>query len=141
MSWTQLGPLGWALLATGGMLGTLARFGLGSWIVHSAVARGWPSVLGAPVGTWVVNVLGCVAIGLVAALAAGDPPRLPPEARVFLAVGFCGAFTTFSTLGLETATLLQHGRWGPALLYVLCSNIGGVLAVMGGLALGRAGSG
>jgi CrcB protein len=141
MTAAPAGPLAWLLLAVGGVLGTYARFGLGGWVAQAAIARGWPAVLGLPLGTWVINVAGCLAIGVVAALAAGRPTWVTPEARLLMAVGFCGAFTTFSTFGLEAVTLLTQGRWLQAATYVLLSNLGGLAAVASGLALGRAAAG
>ncbi|MEB3328281.1 MAG: fluoride efflux transporter CrcB [Candidatus Sericytochromatia bacterium] len=135
------GPPAWLLVALGGALGACARFGLGGWVAQAATARGWPQVLGLPLGTWVINVAGCLAIGLIAALAGGRPAWVPPEGRLLLAVGFCGAFTTFSTFGLEAVTLFGQGRWLQAALYVLASNAGGLAAVAVGLALGRAAAG
>ena len=140
MPTATLAPLAWLLLALGGALGTFARFGLGAWVAQGAIARGWPVILGTPLGTWLINVAGCLAIGLVAALAVGRPAWVGPEARLLLAVGFCGAFTTFSTFGLEAVTLVEQGRWDLAALYVLLSNLGGLGAVAVGLAVGRAAS-
>ncbi|MEB3196371.1 MAG: fluoride efflux transporter CrcB [Candidatus Sericytochromatia bacterium] len=131
-------PLTLLWLALGGSLGTWARFGLGTLVAQAAIARGWPPILGVPLGTWLVNLAGCLTLGLVAALAVGRPAWVGPEARLVLAVGFCGAFTTFSTFGLETVTLLEQGRWAAASWYVLGSNAGGLAAVAGGLAIGRA---
>lgn len=133
-----MGAGAWLWLVTGGVLGTVARFALGGWIAQAAIARGWPAVLGLPLGTWAINMLGCLAIGVVSALAVGRPTWVGPEARLLLAVGFCGAFTTFSTFGLEAVMLAEQGRWGQAALYVLLSNAGGLAAVAGGLAVGRA---
>lgn len=90
-----------------------------------------------PLGTWSVNVLGGLFIGVVAALAAGKPAILSADARLLLAVGFCGAFTTFSTFGLETLTLVQAGRWGQAVAYVLATNAFVLLSTGIGLWLGR----
>jgi CrcB protein len=58
---------------------------------------------------------------------------LSPDWRVGLSVGFLGAFTTFSTFGLETVRLLEDGEWMRSTLYVGCSVVGGLLAIVGGM--------
>jgi CrcB protein len=58
---------------------------------------------------------------------------LSPDWRIGLSVGFLGAFTTFSTFGLETVRLMEDGEWRRAVLYVSSSIIGGVLAIVGGM--------
>lgn len=85
-----------------------------------------------PWGTLGINVLGSVLMGVVTgwfALRGGSP-----QARLFLATGMLGGFTTFSTFSLEAFTLVEGGEWGAALAYVLVS----VLAGLGGLALALA---
>lgn len=134
LGWT---PLHWVLLAVGGTLGTWARFALGGIIASRWVHLGLPAPLGLPAGTWSINVLGGLLIGVIAALATGKTPIVTAEVRLLLAVGFCGAFTTFSTFGLETLTLVQAGKWGQAAGYVLATNLFVLLAAGGGLWLGR----
>jgi len=91
--------LGLLAVGAGGCLGALARYGLSTWAV-----RVWGGRF--PVGTLVVNVLGCFLLGaLMAALA--ERQLLAPEARLFLTIGFLGSFTTFSTVGYETFDLLR----------------------------------
>ena len=119
-----IGPLGWALLALGGVIGTWARFAAGSG-------------LGSPWGTLAINVLGCFVLGVVGTLALARPDWVSPEARLLLGVGFCGAFTTFSTYGFEALALLQAGRPGTALAYVALSNALGLAATAGGWLLAR----
>ena len=79
---------------------------------------------GFPLKTFCINVIGAFAIGLVAALSARA--SLNPRFTLFLKVGICGGFTTFS---LETETLLGKGNQTVALLYVASSLVCGVLAV------------
>ena len=134
---SALSPLHWALLALGGTLGTWARFTLGGYVAARAIQNGLASPLGMPLGTFSINVLGGLIIGLVAALAAGKPTLVTPDLRLLLAVGFCGAFTTFSTFGLETLTLLQAGRWTQGAAYVLATNTCVLLATGAGWWLGR----
>ncbi|MCC7365567.1 MAG: fluoride efflux transporter CrcB [Dehalococcoidia bacterium] len=81
---------------------------------------------GFPWGTLVVNVVGCLCIGLLLGLP-GDR-AISPEARLLLVTGFLGSFTTFSALGFETQAFLRGGEVGKALVYVALSNGGGIAA-------------
>jgi CrcB protein len=119
----------WLWLFVGGGLGAVLRFALGSWVLARAGE-------GFPWGTLAVNWLGCLAIGLVAALMAATPHA--PALRLFLVTGVLGGFTTFSAFGLETFELLADGESGRAFLYVGGSVLGGLLAVAAGFTLGRA---
>ena len=113
------------LVAIGGALGSLARYGVGL-----AAAR-WLG-LAFPWGTLVVNVAGGLAMGVLFA-------RVGPEQeglRLLVGVGVLGGFTTFSTFSLETVRLLEHGP-GLGLFYVACSLILSVGACWAGLVLGR----
>lgn len=114
-----------ALVALGGALGSLARYGVGV-----AAAR-WFG-LAFPWGTLVVNVLGAFAMGVLAA-------RLGPEQvgqRLLLGVGLLGGFTTFSAFSIETVRLMQQ-RLDLAMLYVMGSLVFGVSACWLGLGIGR----
>ncbi|MCC6094257.1 MAG: fluoride efflux transporter CrcB [Eubacterium sp.] len=82
---------------------------------------------GFPIKTCLINVIGSFVIGLVAALAAKN--AMNPRAVMFLKVGICGGFTTFSSFALETEGLLEKGSTGIAMLYVILSLVFGVLAV------------
>lgn len=83
-----------------------------------------------PWGTFSVNVVGSLILGIVAG--AGSGAGLPPWAVTLLGTGFCGALTTFSTFSYETVRLLDAGRWRTASLYVAVS----VVAGFGACALG-----
>jgi fluoride exporter len=111
-------------LAAGGVAGTWARYGLGRWVQEWA----GPAF---PWGTFVVNVLGSFALGFL--LRATEASTISPETRAMLTVGFCGAFTTFSTFSHETIVLLQEGAWGRAVAYALGSLLLGLAAVAAGL--------
>lgn len=87
-----------------------------------------------PVKTFAVNIAGCVAIGVIAALATRSG-SLSPKTTLFLKTGVCGGFTTFSTFALETGTLLKSGHSVVAVVYVILSVVAGVLAVLGTQAL------
>ena len=82
---------------------------------------------GFPMKTFLINVIGSFVIGFIAALAAKN--ALNPKAVLFLKVGICGGFTTFSSFALETEGLLEKGSTGTAMLYVILSLVCGVLAV------------
>lgn len=117
------------LVAIGGALGAVARA-----TVSTTMQARWPSTL--PWGTIVVNVVGCLALGLLAG-ALDSRPHLNPAWRTFGAVGVLGAFTTFSTFENETLALLQRGELPAALVNVGLSVTLGLLAVWTGHALGR----
>ena len=85
-----------------------------------------------PFATLTANLLGCLAIGLLSAFFAETSSE---TLRLALIVGLLGGFTTFSSFGLETLSLLQEGQVGAAALYVLLSNLGGLLGVALGLKL------
>ena len=116
-------------LAVGGVAGTFARYALAT-AVHRFTGENFPY------GTLAVNLSGCFLIGFLAALS-GERLLLTPNARLLLVTGFCGAFTTFSALILETGGLLQHGQAGKALLYVLASVGAGFLIFRAGVSAGE----
>ena len=101
------------LVAAGSALGGVLRFLMVPWAQRFFSA-------GFPGGTLVVNVVGSLVIGLVLRLA-GDPAVISPEARIFLTVGVCGGFTTFSAFSIENLELFQSGQWGRAAIYVVAS--------------------
>lgn len=89
-----------------------------------------------PWGTLCVNLAGCLLIGLIyGAIARGF--NLSEQMRLFLTVGFCGGFTTFSTFVHENHVLMESGSFLPVLLYVVVSLVGGLLLVYGGYWLTR----
>jgi len=118
-----------ALVAAGGAAGAVGRYLLGAWIA----ARVGPAF---PWSTFVINVSGSFLIGIVLGLATEGV--LSAEARLFLAVGVLGGYTTFSTFSYETLELLADGTIGAFLLNVLGQLAAGLAAVALGLALSRA---
>lgn len=118
----------WNVLAVGagGALGASARYLMGFLPVHPRS--------GFPLTTLAINVIGAFCIGLLAATAAKNN-SLSPRMLLFLKVGVCGGFTTFSTFSLETAGLLQNGQTGAAAAYVTFSVLACVAAVFGAQAL------
>jgi CrcB protein len=115
------------LVALGGALGSVARWGL-----SGLVQRASGSAL--PWGTFIVNAVGSLAIGIIGALAL-ERSLVPTNARLFLITGLLGGFTTFSALSYETVALLRDGQWMAAGIYSLGSVGVGVVATLGGYAL------
>ena len=115
-------------IAAGGALGTLARYGTDRLLVVAPTGFPW--------ATFTVNVAGSLVLGLIVTLVV---ERWPPTrfVRPFAAIGFCGGFTTFSTLAVEATQRIQHGRVGLAAVYVLASLVAGVAAAALGMALAR----
>jgi len=112
----------------GGALGTVARYLLEA---HHPLAPGafpWP--------TLVVNLTGSFAIGLVMPLTERLSHRLP-TVRPFLAVGFLGGWTTYSTLAVDATLLARHGDLAGCLVYLAATVAGGLALVVAGHALGR----
>ena len=109
----------------GSGLGGLTRFVLGKYIdgLHDHPF---------PLGTFVVNVVACFALGFIIGLA-DHKNILSPTARLFLTVGFCGGFSTFSTFSSETLTLFQQGHNINLVLYILASVLLCVTATFTGL--------
>lgn len=99
-------------VAAGGAIGAVLRFAISGWATAWAQAP-------FPVGTFAVNVVGSVALGVFTGTLArrGASPAL----RGFLTTGLCGGFTTFSAFEYETLALLQRGAHGTAALYALGS--------------------
>jgi fluoride exporter len=124
-------PLTWLAVATGGALGSMARF----WLTGVATALIGPRF---PYGTLLINVLGSFVIGGVSGLTL-TPARMAmhPDLRIFLMVGICGGFTTFSAFSLQMLELLQSGYTVPAGLYAAGSVLLCLLFVWFGWSLGR----
>ncbi|NUP88756.1 MAG: fluoride efflux transporter CrcB [Candidatus Sumerlaeia bacterium] len=116
------------LIAAGGSLGALMRYGLAGAVQRLAGA-------GFPWGTFLVNVTGCLAIGFL--WDQFDRTAVTPEVRAFALIGVLGAYTTFSTFGLETLQLLREGQAAAALLNVALSNAAGLAAVFVGVLASR----
>ena len=119
----------YALAALGGALGALARWGLAEALPHSP--GGWPWA------TLLVNLVGCLLIGVLLAVLLGRFPH-SPWLRPFLAVGVLGGFTTYSTFAVDVVRLTETGHQVLAVAYGLASVLGGVLAVVLGLLTARA---
>jgi len=111
----------WILVGVGGALGSMARHG-----VNHLIQSRWLSAF--PFGIFTINVVGSVAIGVVAGLVASGRWSASVEARTFLVVGVLGGFTTFSSFSLDTLTLIRGGHLGYAMW-----NVGGqvILSLLG----------
>lgn len=126
---THRQPMLVVLVAVGGFLGALARYGVGE-LAPTEPGR-WPW------GTFVVNVTGAFVLGaLLEGLARSGPDAgRRRQARLVLGTGFCGAYTTYSTLAVETELLRRSSAIGSAAAYPLVSAAVGLLAAALGIAL------
>ncbi len=106
----------------GGFLGTIVRYWL-SIFVQSHLGKNWPYDI------LLINVSGALVLAFVTILA-DTTLLIGPTRRLFINIGFLGAYTTFSSLGLGAITLFINGNWPLALLYLIASFAGGVLAVL-----------
>ena len=118
------------IIALGGALGAVSRFLMGN-----AVSKAVGSAL--PYGTFVINLVGCFAMGLLMTIIV-DRELLSAAWRLFLCVGFLGGFTTFSSFGYEALMLLTEGRLLAALTYVSGSIVLGLAAAAAGVLCARA---
>jgi CrcB protein len=112
------------LIGFGGAIGAAVRFLLGDFINNR-----WPynqKLLGFPLGTWVINISGSFLLGVVANLHLAN--NLEDWVWYLVGVGFCGAYTTFSTFGYETIRLIEEQKVSIAFLYVLSSLVMGVVS-------------
>lgn len=114
----------------GGLIGSVFRYLLGGAVSHLFAEPAFP------VGTLVINVLGCLLIGILGGLAEVKGV-LSAEMRVFLMVGILGGFTTFSTFGFETLQLMRDGQFAYATGNVLGSVLLGLAAVWAGFSVAR----
>jgi len=102
------------LVGLGGALGSIARYKLSGFVLHHS--SDWRF----PLGTFAVNVLGCLIAGLLAGLIERQH-WFSPDTRIFLFSGFLGGFTTFSAFGVDTMFLLRRGETFMALAYIAFS--------------------
>jgi CrcB protein len=116
----------WTAIAIGGALGSMARHA-----VNHVIQSDWLSAR-FPAGTLIVNLAGCLVIGVLAGLLASDRVRFSLPWREFVFVGLLGGFTTFSSFGLDTFLLSRTHSPAMALTNVLAQVVGGLLAVWAG---------
>jgi CrcB protein len=118
------------LIAIGGAAGATTRYVVDTWVSERAGGA-------FPWGTFVINISGSLILGLLFALAV-ERGVLPASVRGPLLIGFIGAYTTFSTLMLESWRLIESGAVVLGLANLVGSSVIGMVAVVGGLMLGRA---
>ena len=112
------------IVGIGGFIGTVARFLISRYFQVNVSSM-------FPWATFIVNIVGCLLIGVIYGISEkGD--FLSPEARLFLTVGICGGFTTFSTLSNDAFLLLRQQEWIRFAFYTSFSFFLGLLAVYAG---------
>jgi len=110
------------IVGLGGFIGSIGRYKIGGVILHHTAAWRFP------LSTFVVNVIGCFVIGVLAALVE-HRDLFSAETRLFLFTGLLGGFTTFSAFGYEGMFLIRRGEIGIAILYAGLSVVCGLAAV------------
>ena len=117
------------VIALGGALGALARYGISRWIHVPKDTFPW--------ATFWTNITGAFVLGLfLTVVIERFPSRRYP--RPFFAIGFLGAFTTFSTMAVETVTLIKDGHALLGIVYLLVSIVAGLGVAFAGILAGRA---
>src|SRR3954465_6157521 len=119
------------LVAAGGAVGSMARYQIGAWVL--ARTETWSF----PLGTFIVNVLGCLIAGVLIGIAEYRS-FLTPELRLLLFTGFLGGFTTFSAFGVETVALIERGQFGGGAFFGLARVGCGAAALFGAMKLAAA---
>ena len=112
------------IVGFGGFIGSVARY------LVQKLNNNW-SFLALPIGTLTVNILGSFIIGLLVGISSKNN-TLPHYLQLFLMVGFCGGFTTFSAFTSENMTLIQNGQFLTVILYIGLSVCLGLAAVYTG---------
>lgn len=120
----------YVLVGIGGALGSVARYGTGV-----LVGRLWSSSF--PLATLLINVAGSLAMGLFIGWLARTTPAWQADARLFVAVGMFGGFTTFSSFSLDAIALIERGEIVQSAFYILGSVVIAILALYVGLQLAR----
>jgi CrcB protein len=118
-------------ISLGAIAGALSRYYLSLWFQRFGTAF--------PLGTFFINLTGCFVMGFFITLSLERVPTIPPEVRLMVTTGFLGAYTTFSTYGLESLKLLGDRNFpafsfywaGSAILGVICVQLGVILARLG----------
>mgnify|MGYP002682283935 CR=1 FL=1 len=116
-------------IGLGGFLGANARYWLGLWLANRFGTA-------FPYGTLVANTIGSFVLAFLLTLATGRL-SVPTGMRLFLAIGFLGGFTTFSSFSYETVGLLEQNGWGSALLNLVANTAFGLLGVVLGVTIAR----
>jgi fluoride exporter len=117
-------------VALAGAFGAMARYGVALWAKANLAGP-------FPWGTWIANVVGCLLLGFFMQWTM-DHQSIPKPARLAVATGFLGAFTTFSTFSYETVRAFQEGMPGVALANVAANLLVGLLFAFVGIQIARA---
>lgn len=118
------------LIALGGALGAVARYGTGTLLMPAMQRSGFPWA------TLAVNLAGCFAIGYLNG-PLSERWLVHPEYRMAVLVGLLGGYTTFSTFGWETMAMLRDAQWARAAGNILANNVLGIALVLAGYAASR----
>ncbi|MBM4150276.1 MAG: fluoride efflux transporter CrcB [Ignavibacteria bacterium] len=116
-------------IALGGAIGSVLRYGIGM------AMHGLSGLF--PIGTMIVNILGSILLGAFFAMQEGTHKSMSNEMWVFLSIGLCGGFTTFSTFGLETYLLWKEKHIVEAALYMISSMIAAPASIALGYAVSK----
>ncbi len=119
-------PLAVVFVGIGGAAGSSLRYVVSN-LIQSQTSSGFPF------GTLLVNVIGCLIIGLLIGASMSAPVKLNENLRLLLATGFCGGFTTFSAFSAESVVLFDKGEFGLAATYILSSIVLGLVATVAGI--------
>lgn len=118
-------------ISLGAIAGAMCRYYVTLWFIQRCGT-------GFPVGTFFINVTGCLGMGCFTTLALDRVVAISPEVRLLVGTGFLGAYTTFSTYGIETLYLLRDRSYLLASLYWLGSAILGIISVQLGVIIAKA---
>jgi CrcB protein len=117
-------------ISLGAIAGALSRYYITLWFAKTFGTS-------FPYGTFFINLTGCCAMGFFATLVLEKFVNIPPEIRLMVTTGFLGAYTTFSTYGLDTVTLIRDRSLQIATFYWLGSAVLGIISVQLGITLAR----
>ena len=117
-------------ISLGAIAGALSRYYITLWF-----AKNFGTSF--PYGTFLINLTGCCAMGFFTTLVLERFVNIPPEIRLMVTTGFLGAYTTFSTYGLDTVTLIRNCHLQITTFYWLGSAVMGIISVQLGITLAR----
>jgi len=123
------GKLETLIVGLGGFFGAITRY-----LISNFLSK--PNQSAFPLSTFFVNVSGCFILGLFLSLTT-KTPHIDPKLKLLFTVGFVGSYTTFSTFGYETATLIKNGKLIFAIVNVAASVLVGIVSFLGGTILGQ----